>query len=152
MAELRRTRGSASLTRTHIADDDGGTEILQTVRSDLSITHGADQLRTLKFTPTVSRTYAACCHTPLYNIKEGIPLMGVIAGAVRADLNDLYGPIEFRVMAKRAKGPLPSTLRPRPHNGFPVTVFPRMVFRVWKHYPERHYHPAVVTEPPSIFY
>lgn len=69
------------LGRNDILDVHGGTDIFQLTPAQVRITHGLDQLRVLRLTPTgLLRWYAGCCKTPIANTPTSarVPFVSLI--------------------------------------------------------------------------
>ncbi|MFW2543601.1 DUF6151 family protein [Primorskyibacter sp. 2E107] len=86
-------------------NDNGGTELVQTVPSKIRILAGADQLRSLRLTPTgLLRWYAGCCNTPIANTLNtpGFPFVGMVLPVGAQG----FGPLVAEVQTTAAKTPV----------------------------------------------
>lgn len=95
------------LGQTGWLDDQGGTEIFQTVPHVVTLTRGAEHLSVLRLTPKgLLRWYAGCCGTPIANTLSGpaLPFVGLV---LRAGQHG-FGPVRARVNTKAATAPVRS--------------------------------------------
>jgi hypothetical protein len=95
--------------RDGLTDERGGTDIWQTRPSLLKITHGADQLASVRLLPKgMIRWYAGCCRTPVGNVinAPNAPFVGIWRGFVDGG-EDVLGPPFARCQGKFAIGGVP---------------------------------------------
>lgn len=93
-----------------ILDANGGTDIFQTSPGRLRIEQGLERLACVRLTENgVIRWYADCCRTPVGNTLANlrIPFVGLIHSLIdpgNASLDEVWGPVRFRVFARDAVG------------------------------------------------
>ena len=89
-------------------DAQGGSEVIQVLPKDVTITQGADSLACLRLTGKgMIRWYAACCRTPIGNTLENykISFVGLLHdGLESAPLHESFGPIRSFVNTHGAYG------------------------------------------------
>ena len=97
-----------------ILDENGGTEVMPVYPSQIKITRGLGNLRSVKLTPDgLIRWYAECCKMPVANtISSRFPFVSLISTIVdfpKMDLSrdEAFGAISFRVHGKYAIGKVP---------------------------------------------
>ena len=98
-------------------NDQGGTEIFQTLPSRVSFAEGADNLACVQVTEGgIYRWYADCCNTAIGNTanSDKLPFVGLISNVLGADLAPAdrlaaLGPVRFAVHTKAAHGPVDKT-------------------------------------------
>lgn len=117
-----------------VLDEFGGTEIYQTSQSQVSITQGRDQLKSLRLTPKgLLRWYAGCCNTPIGNTMNAkMPFIGIIHNFMDiSDRNTTLGPVRAYVQTQHAKG-----TPDYPHHSakFPLGITARIIRKIliWK--------------------
>lgn len=104
-----------------VLDENGGSEVYQTVPARLQITRGHEHLRCLRLSPRgLMRWYAACCNTPIANClaRPRLAFVGLHMRFVDPDLDahardERFGPVRARVQARWGKPPLPPDAHPR---------------------------------------
>lgn len=120
-----------------ILDEFGGTEIYQTSQSQVEISSGKDQLRSLRLRRKgLLRWYTSCCDTPVGNtINAGMPFIGIIHNFMaienRQDRDTQLGPVKAVVQTKHARG-IPNY--PKHSAKFPLTITLRIIGQMlmWK--------------------
>lgn len=94
-----------------ILDSQGGTYVVQTVQSNVTITAGHDRLACIRLTDRgLLRWYARCCKTPIGNTPPDYRLS--VVGLVQACLEhgsgprieESFGPVRMAVHTKSALG------------------------------------------------
>ena len=89
-----------------VLDEQGGTDIYQTLPQHFEITSGAENLGCLRLSPKgLLRWYATCCNTPLCNTlaNEKFYMVGVLSNTVLSEKAAL-GPIKAQVNVAGAIG------------------------------------------------
>ncbi|EQC40628.1 hypothetical protein SDRG_01710 [Saprolegnia diclina VS20] len=97
-----------SKTNAPPLDASGGTEILQLFPADITFSHGAEHLKAgiLSAETATLRVFASCCGTPMYNTMQGAAFAGLLASVLQDKAMPLP-PIQFRIFARSATGPVP---------------------------------------------
>lgn len=98
-----------------ILDENGGSDIFQTLPSRVEISKGSDRLACVRVTSKgVLRWYAGCCRTPIGNTTgtRAMPFVGLVLTphyrvADGKALDDALGPPRLRVFKRYARGDLP---------------------------------------------
>ena len=99
-------------TTSGILDAHGGTDIFQVSPANLTFTQGMDHIACLRLTPKGTlRWYTDCCRTPIGNTLPTniFPFVGLIHSCMDTEgrpLEEVLGPVRFRVMAQYAIGDL----------------------------------------------
>ena len=102
--------------RSQALDPYGGTEIMQVLPSQVTLSSGTEQLRCLRFSRKgATRWFTACCSTPVANTASAaLPFAGVFAGFVNgvhpadsATGESVLGPVRYRVQGQYAIDPPP---------------------------------------------
>jgi Family of unknown function (DUF6151) len=103
------------LGRTHeILDDMGGSDVIQTVPANVTITAGHEVLACMRLTEKgLLRWYAKCCNTPVGNTVSNyrISFIGLIHTCLESSdksLDESFGPVRMRSFTKSAKGAVKS--------------------------------------------
>lgn len=68
-----------------VLDENGGSDLIQTTPSGITLTRGRDQLACVRLSPRgMRRWYAACCHTPIGNTlaSRQLPFVGLSHGCL----------------------------------------------------------------------
>ncbi|OQR86346.1 hypothetical protein ACHHYP_10647 [Achlya hypogyna] len=88
-------------------DTSGGTDIVQIFPTDVRFSQGLELLRIGIVTPKTAtlRVFASCCGTPMYNTMQGRAFLGLLTAVIRDGAP--LPPVQFRIMAKFATGPVP---------------------------------------------
>jgi hypothetical protein len=84
---------------------DGGTQIFQTLPTNVEITKGAENVGLLRLSPKgLFRWYATCCNTPMANTlpNDKLPFCGMIL----PQGDDQCGPVKSYVNTKAAETPM----------------------------------------------
>ena len=95
---------------TGMLDEMGGTDVIATVSSYVTITQGLGSLACMSLSNGgMLRWYASCCKTPIGNTPRNfkIPHVGLIHSCLEDPAKSLdasFGPIRMRVNLKSAKG------------------------------------------------
>lgn len=102
-----------------VLDARGGTDILQTSPSHVTLTQGREQLACLRITPGGPyRWYAACCNTPIGNTPANpkLSFVGLLHSCLGGPetLEQAFGPPRMRFFTKEALG------EPKPEGRIPV--------------------------------
>ena len=112
------------LERPDVLDAAGGTDIFQMPTGRVKLREGRDAIRCLKFSGTVFRWYADCCHTPIGNTAgPRFPVVGLIhsfmdhAADGRSREKALGAPL-CRIFERSATASLPSNAPPPLSIGF----------------------------------
>ena len=96
------------LGRPDVLDERGGSEVVQTLPSFVTITEGADRLACLRMTEKGPlRWYAACCNTPIGNtaLTPKIPFVGLLAACLTGKpVAETFGPVTMWGFTAGAKG------------------------------------------------
>lgn len=134
------------LDRGDVLDQFGGTDIYQTSQSQVRITEGSDQIRSLRLSSKgLLRWYTGCCNTPVANtMNASMPFVGVLAVFMKdINRNEVLGPVRAYVQTQYAIG------KPDyPHSAkkFPVGITLRIMRKMlgWKmrgmHKPSAFFH------------
>ena len=110
-------------------DARGGTNALLTVPSAIDLTHGADQLASVRMTSRgPMRWYAACCNTALANTGLShraafVSLLSPSLGGAGPALDAAFGPARLFGFVKNARG------QPKPLQSFMLSVLLRVIAR-----------------------
>ena len=100
--------GAHHLNATHVLDEFGGTDIFQTVPSQVEITQGQDKLACFRLSPKgLVRWYAACCNTPMFNTLDSPKLcfVGIATAVIEGEeYKPLIGPLIAVNSAENAHG------------------------------------------------
>lgn len=114
-----------------ILDAHGGTDILQVLPSQISITEGVEYLNCLRLSAKgLYRWYTSCCHTPVANtVSVKLPFVGLIHSFINAnkDLDSCLGPVRFYIHGKYAIG---ENDNPRLHEKVPFLMFVRIIPKI----------------------
>jgi hypothetical protein len=98
-----------------ILDAQGGTDVVATLQSNVSLTHGAGALACLSLSPNgLLRWYASCCNTAIGNTTRNFRMsyVGLVHTCLHdaaESLDDAFGPVRMRVNTKSALGPVDAT-------------------------------------------
>ena len=99
------------LEREHeILDRKGGTDIIQTIPANVTLTEGIENLSCMRLTANgMLRWYAACCNTPIGNTLPNLntSFVGLIHNCLSSEQNLLYrtfGAVHMHVNTKYAIG------------------------------------------------
>ena len=98
-----------------ILDSKGGTDIVQTTPSRLTLTAGAEMLSCMRLTENgLMRWYARCCNTPIGNTLANIQMsfVGLIHSCLDnggKSMDESFGPVRMWVNTKGAKGAVQSS-------------------------------------------
>jgi hypothetical protein len=102
------------LQRPDVLDAAGGTDIFQMPPGRVSLTAGADAVRSLRFSNQVFRWYAECCGTPIANTASTprFPVLGLIHSFIGDEADgrsrdEALGPPLCRIYERSAIAPLP---------------------------------------------
>ena len=97
--------------RADLLDEHGGSDIVQFAPAALSFDRGAENIAGVRLGPKgLYRYYASCCKTPLGNtMTPSIPFIGIVHEALRAPLDEAFGPVRARLLPQFAKGTPPSS-------------------------------------------
>jgi hypothetical protein len=117
-----------------VLDQHGGTDIFQLTPSQVEITQGSEQLRSLRLSEKgMFRWYTECCKTPIANTASaGLPFVGMIhsfmdAGAYNSDARTAaLGPVRSHVQTRFATA-LPADMG---HPGFPLGLIFRSIRKI----------------------
>lgn len=88
-----------------ILDENGGSELYQTLPARLKVTAGKDQLRALRLSPKgMVRWYTGCCGTPLGNTlhSEGWYFLSLSVACIPEAARAPLGPLRGAFFAKDA--------------------------------------------------
>jgi hypothetical protein len=102
------------LKRTDLLDAHAGTEVIPAYPADVEIVQGQEQLKCTRLSPAgLYRFSAACCNTPIANLRPGAPWAGFMrcvytAGGDAQALDRQLGPVRSRIMGQFAKGTPPA--------------------------------------------
>jgi hypothetical protein len=97
-----------------ILDEQGGTDIVQTLPANVTFSQGQGALACMRLTEKgVLRWYAACCNTPIGNtlINYRVSFVGLIHNCLSyagTPLADTFGPVRMWVNTGSASGKVPS--------------------------------------------
>jgi hypothetical protein len=99
--------------RSDLLDDHGGSDIVQIAPGSLAFDRGIEHIAGVRLNPKgLYRYYASCCKTPLGNtMTPSIPFIGIVHEALRAPLDETFGPIRARLQAQYAKGEPPGSVK-----------------------------------------
>jgi hypothetical protein len=93
-----------------VLDARGGSEIIQTLPKNLTLTQGLDALACLRLTPKgLFRWYAGCCRTPIGNTlpTRNLSFVGLLHSCLQSSdvsLDEAFGPVTTWVNTRSAKG------------------------------------------------
>ena len=119
-------------TERGILDEHGGTDIFQVSPAHLKFTHGVEHIACLRLTPKGTfRWYTECCRTPIGNTLPTniFPFVGLIHSCLDTEgrpLDEVLGPVRFRVMAQYAIGDLEGAAA---YDRFPVLPGIQLIFK-----------------------
>jgi hypothetical protein len=101
------------IERADLLDEHGGSDIVQFAPATLSFDRGTEHITGVRLNPKgLYRYYASCCKTPLGNtMTPSIPFIGIVYEALRAPLDDAFGPVRARLQAQYAKGDPPGSVK-----------------------------------------
>lgn len=97
-----------------ILDESGGTDVVATLASNVTITEGASALACMSLTEKgLLRWYARCCNTPIGNTTRNFKLsyVGLVHNCLEssgAPLDAAFGPVRMRVNTQSATRGRPS--------------------------------------------
>jgi hypothetical protein len=101
---------------SEILDERGGSEVIQILPKNLTLTQGLDALACMRLTERgLLRWYAPCCNTPIGNTLDTpkLSFVGLVHNCLEVagrSLEDSFGPIRVRVNTQGARGnPKPTT-------------------------------------------
>jgi hypothetical protein len=92
-----------------ILDSAGGTEVVTTLQSNITFTHGKEQLACMSLSERGAlRWYARCCNTPIGNTVRNfkVSFIGVVHTCLKGEqkpIDSVFGPVRMRVNIKGAK-------------------------------------------------
>jgi len=98
-----------------ILDESGGTDVVATLASNVTITEGANALACMSLTENgLLRWYASCCNTPIGNTTRNfkLPYVGLVHNCLEksgASLDAAFGPVRMRVNTQSATRGRPSS-------------------------------------------
>ena len=98
-----------------ILDAQGGTDVVATLQSNVSLTRGTAALACLSLSPNgLLRWYASCCNTAIGNTTRNrrmsyVGLVHTCLHDASESLDDAFGPVRMRVNTKSARGAVSST-------------------------------------------
>ena len=98
-----------------ILDAQGGTDVVATMQSNVTLTHGTEALACLSLSPNgLLRWYASCCNTPIANTTRNrrmsyVGLVHTCLHDASESLDEAFGPVRMRVNTRSARGPVKST-------------------------------------------
>jgi len=136
-------------------DDNGGSHVVQSTPSRVTIESGAEHLGCVRLSPKGAlRWYATCCKTPMANLAPGagLPFIGLSKAFVADDTVDaVVGPVQARVCGEWARGDAPSGT----HAGMPKLLMARAAVGLLgdallgraKPSPIRHADGSLIAEP-----
>ena len=126
---------SAELGNSEMLKSYGGTEILQTYPSYVTITKGQNNISALQLTPkSLWRHYTSCCQTPIGNMMNGknSPFIGVPICFMQFESDEhkdkILGPTTMRCFAKYGKDNKPADA----HDTFPISFMPKIMWFLLK--------------------
>jgi hypothetical protein len=99
-----------------ILDAQGGTDVIQTVPANVTLTEGQQVLACMRLTEKgLVRWYAKCCNTPIGNTVADfrVSFIGLVHNCLEnpdRSLDDSFGPVRMWSFTKGAKG----FVKPRP--------------------------------------
>jgi len=100
-----------------ILDERGGSEVIQVLPKNVSLTQGIEALACMRLTGKgLLRWYARCCNTPIGNTLDNfkISFIGLVHTCLESSgepLQDSFGPVRAWVNTKGARGnPQPKTV------------------------------------------
>ncbi|WP_413575440.1 DUF6151 family protein [Bdellovibrio sp. HCB290] len=123
------------LKRADTLDANGGTDIIPMMPSHMKITEGMEQLKSVRlYRAGMFRCYAECCKTPIGNAMASpkMPYIGMPARVFEkkssaASVNEIFGPVNERMQAQFAIGPLPPRAQKKVSFGFMLRVLKFML-------------------------
>jgi len=92
-----------------ILDEWGGTDVIQVLPKNITITQGTDSLACMRLTEKgLLRWYAGCCNTPIGNTLANykISFIGLVHSCLESaagPLQDSFGPVRARVNTQGAR-------------------------------------------------
>lgn len=95
---------------TRVLDARGGSDIVQVLPKQITLTQGVDALACMRLTPKgLLRWYARCCRTPLGNTMatSKLSFIGLVHSCLEGggvSLDEVFGPIGVWVNTQGAKG------------------------------------------------
>jgi hypothetical protein len=98
-----------------ILDAQGGTDVVATLQSNVTLARGTEALACLSLSPNgLLRWYASCCNTPIANTTRNYRMsyVGVVHTCLHAaseSLDEAFGPVRMRVNTRSARAPVKST-------------------------------------------
>jgi len=98
-----------------ILDESGGTDVVATLASNVTITEGANALACMSLTENgLLRWYASCCNTPIGNTTRNfkLPYVGLVHNCLEKSgpsLDAAFGPVRMRVNTQSATRGRPSS-------------------------------------------
>jgi hypothetical protein len=98
-----------------ILDESGGTDVVATLASNVTITEGANALACMSLTENgLLRWYASCCNTPIGNTTRNfkLPYVGLVHNCLEKSgpsLDAAFGPVRMRVNTQSATRGWPSS-------------------------------------------
>ena len=93
-----------------ILDDAGGTDIIQTTPSNITLDKGVENLACVRLSASgLFRWYASCCNTPIGNTPANIKMsiIGLIHNCLKpvpCSFEEAFGPVRVYVHTRSAKG------------------------------------------------
>lgn len=101
------------LGRVDLLDANGGTEVIPAYPADVEIVQGLEHLKCTRLSPKgMFRFSAACCNTPVANLRPGTPWAGFLRCMYAAKgaqaLDQVLGPVRSRIMGRFATGRPPA--------------------------------------------
>jgi hypothetical protein len=108
-----------------VLDIHGGTELFYSTQARISITAGAEQLRTVRLYPTgMLRVFAGCCRTPVAHVPSpklafvGIPHLFMRQGPSFPSKDEVLGRHVHKLQGRFGRGPLADDV----HSGTPLAL------------------------------
>jgi hypothetical protein len=98
-----------------ILDAQGGTDVVATLQSNVTLARGTEALACLSLSPNgLLRWYASCCNTPVANTTRNYRMsyVGVVHTCLydaSESLDAAFGPVRMRVNTRSARAPVKST-------------------------------------------
>lgn len=121
---------SASIGNSDMLKSYGGTELLQTYPSYVTITKGENNISALQVAPKgLWRYYTSCCQTPIGNMMNGnkIPFIGIPIYFMRFESetqkDNVLGPTMMKCFGRHAIGKKPDDA----HDRFPFSFMPKII-------------------------
>ncbi len=114
-----------------VLDEYGGTDIYQLTPAQVSITDGAEYLRSMRLRPKgLIRWYTGCCNTPIGNtVSAALPFVGMVHNFMddKGARDKNLGAVRLYVHGKFAKGTPPVK---KLYQGIPLSALPRIIFKM----------------------